>query len=150
MQKENISRFFKNGSSEDYLTAVCEICEETGGAARQIEIAAHMGVTGASTIRGLNVLVKKNLVTIERDGNSKYARLTAEGRAQAKKILRRRRIAAAFLASLGLSESAALAEAHLWQHGVSDETADAMEAALNARENAPGAPAEPVPSALIL
>jgi Mn-dependent DtxR family transcriptional regulator len=146
MQNENTSRFFKGASSEDYLAMVYEVCRETGGSAQQVEITARMGFSKPSVMRGLRVLAQRALVTIERSGVNNTVYLTDEGRASAKKLHRRRRIAAAFLASLGLPETKAAAEAHLWEHGISDETADAMEAALNVREAAPDIPAPVFPA----
>ncbi|MDR1573529.1 MAG: metal-dependent transcriptional regulator [Clostridiales Family XIII bacterium] len=137
MQKENISLFFKEGSSEDYLATVYEVCKETGSSAQQIEITVRMGFSKPSVMRGLRVLAQKDLVTIERNGNENDVHLTDKGRASAKKLLRRRRTVAAFLESLGLSEADAAAEAHLWEHGISEVTAKAMKTAL-ARAKAPG------------
>jgi DtxR family manganese transport transcriptional regulator len=130
MQKEKISLFFKGASSDDYLTAVYEICREAGGSARQVEIAAWMGFSKPSVLRGLGELVKKGLVTTVLDAGGKYAYLTASGHALAEKLLRRRRAVAALLEALGVSKADAAAQAHLWEHGISDETAAAMEKAL--------------------
>ncbi|MDR1574342.1 MAG: hypothetical protein LBS24_08540 [Clostridiales Family XIII bacterium] len=121
MQKENISLFFKGGASEDCLMTVYEACKETGGSAQQVEIAARMGFSKPSVVRGLRILAQKGFVTIVSDVNSKCVYLTGEGRALAEKLL-------------GLSEVDAATEARLWEHGVSDETASAMEAARIARK----------------
>jgi Mn-dependent DtxR family transcriptional regulator len=124
-------------STEDYLLTVREICEETDGSAQQIEIAAYMGFTAQSVIRGLRMLTREGLVTIEQDCTGKFVYLTEKGRALAKKLCLRRRIVTAYLEFLGLSDADARKEAHLWEHGISDETAAAMEAARNARKHPP-------------
>jgi DtxR family manganese transport transcriptional regulator len=135
-------------SAEDYLAAIREIREETGGPARQIDIAARMGFKQPSVTRGLRTLEQKGFVTIDlrrddRGNNNKVAYLTDAGRALAERLRRRRQNVAAFLKSLGIPEADALAEAHLWEHCVSDETTDAMEARERGgrRKTVPAAPA---------
>ncbi|MDR2295216.1 MAG: hypothetical protein LBD95_00305 [Clostridiales Family XIII bacterium] len=143
MRQENISLFFKGGSTEDYLAMVRDVCEECGGVAQQAEVAARMGFSKPSITRAMRVLEQKKLVWRERDGGNQYAHLTETGRALAERLRRRRRSTAAFLEDLGLSAADALAEAHLWEHGISDETAAAMDAALRARAPAGAARARP-------
>jgi Mn-dependent DtxR family transcriptional regulator len=138
---------FKNrlagASTEDYLTAVYEVCAKNGGAARQYEIAAHIGFSKTSVMRGVDILVQKGLARVEKEFGDANVRLTDDGCALAQKLLEKRRIIAALLKSLGLPEDAAKTEAHLWQRGISDETVTAMKAALQH----PKAKARPKPKA---
>jgi Mn-dependent DtxR family transcriptional regulator len=136
---ENTEHCFRKGSGEDYLLAIYTICR-TEGSARQIDIAADLDVSKASVTTAVKTLTQKDLLRIVWKCNVKEVHLTELGRALAEKLYKRRLIVTAFLEFLGLSENDAEAEAHLWEHGVSDQTANAMEAVL-AREDARRAPA---------
>jgi Mn-dependent DtxR family transcriptional regulator len=78
----------------------------------------------------VKLFTQKGLVrTVERY-KVKEVHLTELGRALAEKLYRRRLIVTALLESFGLSENDAAAEAHLWEHGISEATANAMEKVL--------------------
>jgi Mn-dependent DtxR family transcriptional regulator len=142
MQERIVNGSTKKRSSEDYMLAVYTICR-LEGSARQVDIAVHMNANTPCVIRGLNRLAQRGLVTIiKEEVNRKECRLTETGRVLGKKLDRRRSVITTFLESLGLSENDAAKEAHLWEHGISDETTDAMEAAL-LRAKAPGASKPP-------
>jgi Mn-dependent DtxR family transcriptional regulator len=129
MQNENIQNYRITSSGEDYLLAIYATCR-TEGSARQVDIAVYMSANTPNVIRALNSLEKKGFVTITRIMNRKNIYFTEAGRALAEKLYRRRLIVTALLESFGLSENDAAAEAHLWEHGVSEETVNAMEAGL--------------------
>ena len=131
MQNEHTSPPVLRNSPENYLVAIREIGMEKGGSARQYEIVDHMGLSKPSVLRGVNVLAQKGLVTIgELRNRTRDIYLTDTGRALANKLLEKRRIVTILLQSLGIPEKDAKAEAHLWMHGISDETAAAMKESL--------------------
>ena len=131
MQKENTIRI-AGASPENYLLAISEISAEKGGSARQIEIVDYLGFSKPSVSRGMKVLVKKGLVTIAGpDSPTKDIYLTDAGGTLANGLFEKRRVVAALLESLGIPEKDAKAEAHLWMHSLSDETAAAVKAFLS-------------------
>ncbi|MDR1246453.1 MAG: metal-dependent transcriptional regulator [Clostridiales Family XIII bacterium] len=132
MQNDNVQNYHLTVSGEDYLLAIYMICRAKDSA-RQIDVADDMGLSKPSVARAVKNLTQIGLLRAVWDCNEKEVFLTETGRALAEKLYRRRLIVTAFLKSFGLSENDAAAEAHLWEHGVSDETANAMEAVL-ARE----------------
>jgi Mn-dependent DtxR family transcriptional regulator len=144
MLKENKGHCYIKGAGEDYLLAVYTIRRDED-LVRQIEIAAHMGLSKVSVTRAVKILAQEGFLQIVQEKNVKEVHLTEAGRALGEKLYRRRRVVTAFLRAFGLSEADAAAEAHRWEHGVSDETTDAMEAAL-ARGADRTAPKRPEPS----
>jgi Mn-dependent DtxR family transcriptional regulator len=135
---ENTDRNYRRGSGEDYLLAIYTICRAEGSA-RQIDIAAQVGVSKPVVSRTVKQLTQKGLLRTVGEYSEKEVYLTEVGRALTERLYRRRRVVTAFLESLGLSKRDAAEEADLWEHGVGEETTDAMEAAL-ARPDARHAP----------
>jgi Mn-dependent DtxR family transcriptional regulator len=133
------AHYYVKGSGEDYLLAFYTICRAEGSA-RQIDVAANLGVRKTSVTEAVRKLTQMGFLRAVWTNNEKEVHFTEAGRALAEKLHRRRLIVTAFLMSLGLAEKDAAAEADLWEHGVGDETADAMEAAL-LRADARHAPA---------
>jgi Mn-dependent DtxR family transcriptional regulator len=132
-------------SLEDYLTAVF-VCSFNGrGQTRNMDIADFLGRNKTSVTKGMYTLARLGLVRMGADGYRKFLFLTPKGRALAGKLHGRRLAVAAFLESLGLSESAAAAEADLWEHGISYETADAMKKAPDCRTDGEKNGKEPGP-----
>jgi Mn-dependent DtxR family transcriptional regulator len=129
MQNYGVRNYRMADSGEDYLLAIYVICRAKGSA-RQVDVADDMGFSKPSVSRGVKNLMQIGLLRALWDCNDKELRLTKTGRALAERLYRRRLIVTSFLKSFGLSENDAEAEAHLWEHGISAETANAMEAAL--------------------
>jgi Mn-dependent DtxR family transcriptional regulator len=136
---ENIQDHQIKASGEDYLLAIYAICRAKGSV-RQIDIAEDMGFSNPSVTRAMKKLSQKGLLLAVGNQSGKDVYLTEAGRALAERMYRRRLIVTAFLESLGLSKRDAAKEADLWEHGVGEETTDAMEAAL-ARPESRHAPA---------
>jgi Mn-dependent DtxR family transcriptional regulator len=129
MLKEDKGHCYIKGAGEDYLLAVYTIRQDED-LVRQIKIAAYMDLSKVSVNRAVKILTQEGFLRIVEENNVKEVHLTEAGHALGEKLYRRRRVVTAFLRSFGLSEADAAAEAHRWEHGVSDETTDAMEAAL--------------------
>jgi Mn-dependent DtxR family transcriptional regulator len=132
-------------SMEDHLLAACECMRIGGGRTRHIDIAALLGCQKPSVTRSVRVLTRMGLVATGADECGKYLFLTPDGHALCERLCERRWIIAAFLESLGLSAADAAAEAHLWEHRVSEETADAMGFALSRAETPESVAAAPKP-----
>jgi Mn-dependent DtxR family transcriptional regulator len=132
MQNHSVQNYHIVGSGEDYLLAFYTIYR-IEGSARSIDIAVQMGVSKSSVTVAVKSLTQKGFLWTVWKDHVKEVHLTDAGRALAEKLYRRRLIVTAFLEFLGLSENDAEAEAHLREHGVSEETANAMEAELAAK-----------------
>jgi len=107
----------KGAELEDYLTTVYRL-EEVYGVARTTQVAAELSVSPATVAKMLSLLERRGLVE-----RKKYrgVKLTEAGRREASRLLRKHRIAEAFLVSfLGFNHVEAHAYAHALEH-VPDE-----------------------------
>lgn len=111
-------------SREDYLKALLAL--EVGARAVTVtQLARRLGVTAPSATNMLARLACEGRVTRAARG---AARLTALGRRQALKTLRRHRVLETYLVgALGLDWAAAHDEAEVLEHAVSDAVLDAMD-----------------------
>lgn len=110
-------------TAEDYAEIIAELIETTGEA-RVTDIARRLGVSHVTVIRTISRLQRDGWVT------SKPYRsifLTDPGRKLADKAKRRHEIVLDFLLALGISETAARADAEGIEHHVSRETLSAFE-----------------------
>jgi DtxR family transcriptional regulator, manganese transport regulator len=109
--------------AQDYVEAIAELIALTGEA-RATDLARSLGVTHVTVVRTVQRLQREGLVT-----SLPYRSifLTEAGRKLATKARSRHRTVVAFLEALGISSSAARADAEGIEHHVSAETLAAFE-----------------------
>ena len=109
--------------AQDYVEAIAELISSTGEA-RATDLARTLGVTHVTVVRTVQRLQRNGLVT-----SLPYRSifLTEAGRKLASKARSRHRTVVAFLEALGISSSAARADAEGIEHHVSAETLAAFE-----------------------
>ena len=109
--------------AQDYVEAIAELISLTGEA-RATDLARLLGVTHVTVVRTVQRLQRDGLVT-----SLPYRSifLTEAGRKLATKARSRHRTVVAFLEALGISSSAARADAEGIEHHVSSETLAAFE-----------------------
>ena len=117
--------------AQDYVEAIAELIS-SNGEARATDLARSLGVTHVTVIRTVQRLQRNGLVT-----SLPYRSifLTDAGRKLASKARTRHRTVVAFLEALGISSSAARADAEGIEHHVSSETLAAFERFLAERES---------------
>jgi DtxR family transcriptional regulator, manganese transport regulator len=120
--------------AQDYVEAIAELISSTGEA-RATDLARSLGVTHVTVIRTIRRLQRDGLVT-----SLPYRSifLTDTGRKLATKARSRHRTVVAFLEALGISSSAARADAEGIEHHVSAETLAAFERFLAQRKTSEG------------
>ncbi len=125
---------------EEYLEAIYKLSEE--GTVRPTAVAEAMGVSGPTVTATLRRLQSHGFVT--REGTNVV--LTAEGKTRALDIVRRHRVAEAFLVgTLGLDWDAAHEDACLLEHALSPRVLEALERFLDNPEVCPHG--HPIPTA---
>lgn len=115
---------------EDYVELIADLIDE-GGDARQVEIAARLGVAQPTVAKMLKRLHADDLVTLV---PYKGVALTDAGRRLASESRERHRIVENFLLVLGVSPETARCDAEGLEHHVSQETLDAFARALAGRQ----------------
>jgi len=108
----------RNELVEDYVELIADLIDD-GGEARQVDIAARLGVAQPTVAKMLKRLVEMGLV-VQRPYRGVF--LTGEGRALAEESRRRHQIVVDFLCALGVSEDTARLDAEGIEHHVSEET----------------------------
>ena len=108
---------------EDYVELIADLIDE-GGEARQVDIAAHLGVSQPTVVKMLKRLVQEGFVS-QRPYRGVF--LTDDGRALAEESRNRHRIVESFLCALGISIETARRDAEGIEHHVSPETLQAFE-----------------------
>lgn len=99
--------------TEDYLATIYRL-EESVGFAKITDISRELGVTPATVSKVIKKLKERNLVKWVK---YRYVELTCEGRKMAEQIIRRHRIAEAFLFRiLGFNEIESHHYAHYLEH----------------------------------
>jgi len=131
-----------SAAEEDYLKVMLDL-EQSGSPATTGAIADRLGVRPASVTGMLRRLAKQKLIAYQPYRASK---LTVTGRNAAVATLRRHRLIELFLVRrLGLPWDAVHAEAERWEHVVSEEVVDLMDADLGHPTRDPHG--SPIPSA---
>jgi DtxR family Mn-dependent transcriptional regulator len=127
-----------NEAIEDYLKAIYAIQREKGKVATTI-LAGRLRIQPASVTAMIKKLSEMNLVTYERYQGVK---LTASGKKIALEIIRHHRLVELFLAeALGVSWDKVHQEAEKWEHFLSDELEERIDALLGYPTHDPhGAP----------
>jgi DtxR family Mn-dependent transcriptional regulator len=118
-------------SREDYLEAICEICEEEK-VARVKDIASNMAVSLASVNYALKALKSEGLIKHKRYG---YIELTEKGNKIGQAIYRKHKLIRSFLINvLNVDENIADKDACGIEHVVSEETCNKMNSYLKSKE----------------
>jgi DtxR family manganese transport transcriptional regulator len=108
---------------EDYVELIADLIRE-GGEARQVDIAARLGVAQPTVAKMLRRLADEGLIA-RRPYRGVF--LTEAGAALAERSRERHRIVETFLLALGVSADAARRDAEGIEHHASDETLAAFE-----------------------
>ncbi len=117
--------------AQDYVEAIADLIS-LHGEARATDLARSLGVTHVTVIRTVQRLQRDGLVTTL---PYRSIFLTEAGRKLASKAKTRHRTVVAFLEALGISSSAARADAEGIEHHVSPETLAAFERFLAERKD---------------
>lgn len=107
---------------EDYVELIADLID-AGGEARQVDIAARMGVAQPTVARMLARLAEDGLVD---KAPYRGVFLTAEGRRLAEENRDRHQVVEAFLLGIGVPAETARKDAEGIEHHVSAETLDTM------------------------
>lgn len=109
-------------SGEDYLETILMLCKQNG-AARSVEIAAHLGVTKPSVSFAMKKLRENGYILM---GDDNRITLTESGDAIARRVLERHTVLTTLLTRLGVNEDTARNDACKIEHDLSDETFEAI------------------------
>ena len=109
-------------SGEDYLETILMLCRQQG-AARSVDIAAHLGVTKPSVSFAMKKLRESGYILM---GDDNRITLTETGEAIACRVLERHTLLTTMLMMLGVSEETARADACKIEHDLSEETFEAI------------------------
>lgn len=107
---------------EDYVELIADLIDD-GGEARQVDIAARLGVAQPTVAKMLKRLAEDGLIQ-QRPYRAIF--LTEAGRELAEESRRRHQIVESFLLALGVGPDVARVDAEGIEHHVSDETLDAF------------------------
>lgn len=108
---------------EDYVELIADLIDD-GGEARQVDIAARLGVAQPTVAKALKRLAEDGLI-VQRPYRGVF--LTEAGRSLAEDSRRRHQIVEGFLCALGVSSETARVDAEGIEHRVSEETLSAFE-----------------------
>lgn len=109
-------------SGEMYLETIL-ILSRKSNAVRSIDISEYMGYSKPSVSRAMRLLKADGYISVDGGG---YITLTESGRKIAEKIYERHNVLAEALKMLGVSETAAVADACKIEHDISDESFEAI------------------------
>jgi len=109
---------------EDYVELIADLIDD-GGEARQVDIAARLGVAQPTVAKMLKRLAEDGLVAHK---PYRGAFLTTAGQALALRSRERHRVVERFLLALGIAPETARRDAEGLEHHVSEETLDAFAA----------------------
>ena len=119
----------RNALLEDYVELIADLIA-AGGEARQVDIAARLGVAQPTVAKALRRLAAEGLV-VQKPYRGVF--LTGPGQDMARASRRRHETVEAFLLSLGVCEQTARIDAEGIEHYVSDETLSAFVRAMASR-----------------
>jgi DtxR family manganese transport transcriptional regulator len=114
---------------EDYVELIADLIDD-GGEARQVEIAARLGVAQPTVAKMLKRLSDEGFIS-QRPYRGVF--LTPAGQALAERSRERHRIVEAFLCALGIAPETARIDAEGIEHHVSAETLEAFDRFLRER-----------------
>ena len=107
---------------EDYVELIADLIDD-GGEARQVDIAARLGVAQPTVAKTLKRLAEDGLVAQK---PYRGAFLTPAGQALALRSRERHRVVEQFLLAMGIAPETARRDAEGLEHHVSEETLDAF------------------------
>lgn len=113
-------------SGQMYLETILILSKENSHV-RSIDVCEYMGFSKPSVSRAMGLLKSGGYILVDKDG---YITLTDEGREMAQKIYDRHGVLTDFLISLGVDGETASADACKIEHHISDESFNAIKAAL--------------------
>ena len=113
-------------SGQMYLETILILSRENFHV-RSIDVCEYMGFSKPSVSRAVGLLKSGGYIIVDKDG---YITLTDEGRDLAQKIYDRHGVLTDFLISLGVDAETASADACKIEHHISDESFNAIKAAL--------------------
>jgi DtxR family manganese transport transcriptional regulator len=116
---------------EDYVELIGDLIADSGEA-RQVDIAARLGVSQPTVAKMLRRLAEDGLISQKR---YRGVFLTDAGSKLASRSRQRHQIVEAFLCALGISPDTARLDAEGIEHHVSAETLEAFENFLNKRKS---------------
>jgi len=109
-------------SGEMYLETIY-VLSKTKSHVRSLDVAEHMNFSKPSVSRAISILKSGGYVEVKTDG---HLSLTDSGREVAEKIYARHDLIKNFLIKLGVDEETAAQDACRMEHGISDESFEAM------------------------
>jgi len=119
---------------EDYVELIADLLDD-GGEARQVDIAARLGVAQPTVAKALRRLADAGLI-VQRPYRGVF--LTDSGRKLAEQSRDRHQIVEQFLRALGVSAETARIDAEGIEHRVSEETLEAFRRFCEGRRDQPG------------
>ena len=117
-------------SGEMYLETILLLSKK--GSVRSLDIAEYMEYSKPSVSRAMGLLKADGYISVDGGG---YITLTNSGRKIAEKIYERHNVLAEALKMLGVSDSAAVADACKIERDISDESFEAIKRHLKKNEN---------------
>ena len=105
-------------SGEMYLETVYILSQERS-CVRSVDVAKHMGFSGASVCRAMRILKDCGYLC---QNENKHLLLTEAGEARARRIYERHATLTAFLRAIGVGEAAAAEDACKLEHYMSEES----------------------------
>ena len=109
-------------SSQMYLETIY-ILSQKSDMVRKIDVSKYMGFAKPSVTRGISLLEKQKLVTVDQSGN---IILTEEGEKEAKSIYERHTVLTKMFTRLGVDEETAAEDACRVEHYISEKTFEAI------------------------
>jgi DtxR family manganese transport transcriptional regulator len=116
----------RNALLEDYVELIADLIAD-GGEARQVDIAARLGVAQPTVAKALRRLIAEGFV-VQKPYRGVF--LTEQGERIARESRQRHQTVEAFLISLGVAPEIARIDAEGIEHHVSDETLAAFREAM--------------------
>ena len=114
-------------SAEMYLETIYVLSQKSDSV-RKIDVSKHMGYAKPSVTRGISLLEKRGLVSVDTNGN---INLTQQGKQEAQHIYERHTVLSRMLMNLGVDEKTATDDACRIEHYISDTTFNAIKEHMN-------------------
>ena len=109
-------------SGEMYLETIL-LLKKKSSEVHSVDVANQLHYAKSSVSRGMHILKKKGLITLDADGKIEF---TAEGQELARKVYERHRILTECLQKLGVERTVAEADACRIEHVISSETFETL------------------------
>jgi len=109
-------------SGEMYLESIY-ILSKSKSSVRSVDVAEYMNYSRPSVSRGIKILKKDKLITVDHDG---YISLTEPGLLLAEKIYEKHMVLSKILEMLGVDKETAIEDACKIEHVISDKSFQAL------------------------